>query len=298
MVIIWTKLGHFMRNVAILGSTSHIAKNLLVRFAKNPNFQVFSFNRATGFEDFPNNQYDLIINCVGSGLLNSTKNTYTDWFTITEKFDNLIIDYLLRVNPDALFISFSSGNVYGPLECPPKTHNKACAIYPNKLTIADFHRISKLNSEAKHRAFNSLNIVDFRIFMFFSRFINLTETYFMSQLINAVQKQEVFVTSTANWRRDFIHPFDLFEAVISCPKFNGALDLISKYPVFKWDILDYFIKVHDLRLDLQQDKDFSNGTGEKEIYYSDYRDNPFFHFQATFSSLACIGDESEAILYP
>jgi len=100
--------------IAILGATSHIAKNLIYYFAKNPQNELFlfarkkdavlefmqafkspSFFRVLGFEALYEANYDAIINCVGVGDPAKQKNIGAEIFRLTEYFDNLAIDYLL-----------------------------------------------------------------------------------------------------------------------------------------------------------------------------------------------------------
>ena len=122
-------------NIAILGATSHIAKGLLYRLLKRGNDHLYLFARSTetnrqfleilgtsekdaytvckDYSAFPSFPYDLIINRIGVETRNRHNCDFTRYFSVTEEFDNLSIDYLKSRNTDALYISFSSGAVYG-----------------------------------------------------------------------------------------------------------------------------------------------------------------------------------------
>ena len=51
----------------------------------------------------------------------------------------------------------------------------------NHISEADYYGIAKLNSEVKLRALKDLNIVDLRVFGYFSRFIDLEVTVFANR---------------------------------------------------------------------------------------------------------------------
>lgn len=179
--------------VAIFGSTSHIAKGLINNFLQSGEFSLHLYTRSPdkvrsflgaigkstekdcviheGYKNFMKSSHDVVINCIGVGTLNKLRGNYTDYFMVTEEYDNLAIGYLRNKCPDALYISFSSGAVYGREFSAPVGENTMKSIRVNHIATEDYYAIARFNSEAKHRSFKNLKIVDLRIFSYFSRFL-------------------------------------------------------------------------------------------------------------------------------
>lgn len=257
------------KTVLILGGTSHIAKGLISRFLKRPDFRIEWFGRSAkrmksflDAEQFSGNiaiheQYDdfystpggVLINCIGAGTPDKLKDDYTLWFTVLEKYDNLCLDYLKQVNPAALYIDFSSGAVYGR-DAAADAHYK---IDPNRIRTPDYYTLAKLYSEAKHRANPDLNIADIRIFSYFSRYADLNSGYLMTDILKAVRQKTVLKTSGSDLIRDYISPDDLFALINCCivqEKINTALDAFSRKPVSKKEILSAFRERFELKTEI------------------------------------------------
>ncbi|MCM8796935.1 MAG: NAD-dependent epimerase/dehydratase family protein [Candidatus Omnitrophica bacterium] len=306
--------------IAIFGSASHIAKGLINNFLKSKKFNLHLYTRSPekvsrfldaigkrfhkdsvihkGYRDFLKCSYDVIINCVGVGTMNKPGDAYSDYFTVTEKYDNLIIKYLLK-NIDTLYISFSSGAVYGSNFSAPMEENTVNSIRINHIIPKDYYAIARLNAEAKHRAFNKLRIVDLRIFSYFSRFIDLTDRYFITELINCILNKKVLTTDSANIIRDYVHPEDLYSIVKKCiyiGKINMAFDVISAKPVEKREILDYFSSVYGLKYKIVRSLIHFSPTGTKYIYCSNYNNASCIGYKPLFSSIDTIKEESKYIL--
>jgi len=296
--------------IAILGSTSHIAKGLIYNFAQTQGFvlhlytrspqKLCSFlskiDRSPGFEyvlhedysHFENHYYDVIINCVGVGTLKKLRGNYTLYFTVIEQYDNLAIDYLKNKQPDALYISLSSGAVYGKGFSEPVREDTVTRIRINHISTEDYYTIVRLYAEAKHRAFESLRIVDLRIFSYFSRFIDLEDGYFISEILDSLLNGKVFRTGAQNIVRDYVHPEDLFSFILKCidtGKINTAFDIYSKKPVQKEEILEYFSSKYGLVYQLDQSFEYHSATGSKDIYYSTYNNASELGYEPKFSSM-------------
>jgi nucleoside-diphosphate-sugar epimerase len=310
-----------MKNkIAVLGSTSHIAKGLIKNFLEDGRFSMHLYTRSPdkvvgfletlgkstgnnyfvheGYKDFLRSSYDVIINCVGVGTLKKPGNNYSSYFMVTEKYDNLVIEYLLK-NPNTLYVSFSSGAVYGREHSAPAEENTINEIRANKISPADYYAIARLNSEAKHRSFNNLKIIDLRIFSYFSRFIDLTDGYFITEVLNCISNHKVLITNNLNIVRDYIHPNDLFSIIRKCMdagKINAAFDVYSTRPVEKREILDYFSSEYGLKYETGQSPDQVSPTGSKEIYYSINTGATNIGYEPTFSSIDTIEQESKYIL--
>ncbi|MBO4632081.1 MAG: NAD(P)-dependent oxidoreductase [Lentisphaeria bacterium] len=257
-----------MKTVIILGGTSHIAKGLIGRFLKQPDFRIEWFGRSAermeafldseqlsgniavhgGYEDFFSVRCDALINCVGAGTPDKLKDDYTLWFFVLEKYDNLCLDYLKQINPAALYVDFSSGAIYG--RDPGGTGYR---IDPNRIQPPDYYALAKLYSEAKHRANLDLNIVDIRIFSYFSRYADPDSGYLMTDILKAVLKHDVLKTTGQDLVRDYISPDDLFALIQCCqarPKINTAFDAFSRKPASKLEILSAFQEKFGLRTEI------------------------------------------------
>lgn len=309
------------KKIAILGATSHIAKGLISNFLQDGNFELHLYARSLdklrdfldkigqfgnknriiheGYEDFLKHLYDVVVNCVGVGTLNKLKRDYTSYFTVTEEYDNLVLKYLQNINPNALYINFSSGAVYGRELKKPAEENSVNNIKVNDITKEDYYAIARLNAETKHRAFKNLNIVDLRLFSYFSRFIDLTDGYFITELLNSILKKKTFITDDTNIVRDFVHPHDLFSMIKICigiGEINTVFDVISVKPAEKKEILDYFSQEYGLKYRTVQSLKKTSATGSKNIYYSKYNKAAQIGYKPVFSSMDTIRQESKYIL--
>ncbi len=310
-----------IKKIAILGATSHIAKGLINNFLQSGDFELHLYARSSekvnrflggigqfvdkncviynGYADFLKHSYDAIINCVGVGTANKLQGNYSNYFMVTEEYDNLVIGYLRDNNPDALYISFSSGVVYGREFKAPAEENTSNIIQPNHIAPEDYYAIARLNAETKHRSFNNLNIVDLRLFSYFSRFIDLTDGYFITELLNSILSKKTFVTDDVNIIRDFVHHKDLFSIIRKCinaGKINAAFDVISAKPVGKREILDYFLQEYGLKCERKRSLDYAGATGQKNLYYSKYNNAASIGYKPEFSSMDTIQQESKYIL--
>lgn len=310
------------KSIAILGATSHIAKGLIYNFLRSDEFKLHLFGRspekARGFVDslelnigkkddivyeelksFPKFSYGAIINCVGTGTFKKMRGDFTSYFTTTEEYDNSVISYLQGIDPRALYINFSSGAVYGRNFSAPVDENTANSIKVNHVAAEDYYSIAKLNSEAKHRAFGDLNIVDIRLFSYFSRFIDLEDGYFITELLSCILHNTSFITDEMNFIRDYVGPEDLFLMIKKClniKKINAAFDVVSAGPVEKKEILDYFVSEYGLKIKIDAKLNYSSPTGSKNVYYSKYANAASIGYKPEFSSLETIKKESKFIL--
>lgn len=307
--------------IAILGATSHIAKGLIDSFLEDANSSLALYTRSAdkvqrflksigkslnqrrvihqGYRDFKEHPYDVVINCVGVGTAKQLQGDYTKWFTVTEKYDNLVIDYLQNYQSDALYFSFSSGAVYGRDFSVPKEKNSINCLPVNQITYQDYYGIVRLNAEAKHRAFKHLRIVDLRLFSYFSRFIDLTDDYFITELLRSILNKKVFVTNKVNIIRDYVHPQDLFSMIQKCikvSKINEVFDVTSAKPVTKQEIFDYFSSEYGLKYQMKKSLSDVSATGAKNIYYSRYNKAKAIGYKPQFTSLETIQEQSKYIL--
>lgn len=251
------------------------------------------------YNDFLKSSYDVVINCIGVGTMNKLRGNYTKYFTVTEEYDNLSIGYLSDIHPDALYISFSSGAVYGREYSAPVEENTRNCIRVNHIAPEDYYAIARLNAETKHRAFKDLRIIDLRIFSYFSRFIDLTDGYFITDVLNCILNKKTLATDNVNIVRDYVHPKDLFSIIRKCMnagKINAAFDIISAKPVEKKEILDYFSMEYGLKYETTGYAGHASATGSKNIYCSRYNKASGIGYKPEFSSMDAIKEESKLLL--
>lgn len=313
------ELGH-MRSlrIAILGATGHIAKNLIYELSKIQKFQLVLFARnksalnffinsynidcknilISDFDEFYSQPYDAIINCIGVGNPLDLIKQPSLVFSLTEQYDNFVLDYL-RNYDRAIYIYLSSGAVYGSDFTTPTSYMSCNELKVNQISSNDYYTISKINAEAKHRAFSQYNIVDLRVFGFFSQFVDLQMPYFMNEIVRCVLEDKVFVTNNNEMIRDYIHPKDMaqiIEKLISKRELNDVFDIYSYAPVSKFEIIDLFAIKYNLAHEIK-DEHYNAPTGNKVNYYSINKRLSEIGYTPNFSSLNSVETASELILF-
>ena len=286
-------------NIAFVGATSYVAQDLIERFlqtdcklflfARNPQ-NIFWLNDKITFgtlNDFKNYEYDVIINCI--------QTVFIDY----EKYDNMIIEYLLK-HVDSLYIHFSSGAVYGKNFNKPVTKKTISSIEINNIKEIDYYYINKIYTEAKHRSFANLNIIDIRLFSYFSKYVYLKiyQHYFMNNIVRCLINKTIFKTNSINFIRDFVHPADLFDLIIKCidiKKLNTFFDVYSIKPTSKFEILSLCEKEFYLQYEFINTIDTENKTGEKNVMYSTNYKAKEIGYTPNYSSLEAIKDQLQKI---
>lgn len=308
------KLSNKTKNIAIFGSNGHIAKNLIFYFLQNSKYNLSLFSRNqekiqsfvsnidlnknvnyVSYDKLDSRVFDVIINCIGISEHSELHTSENNMFDLSNNYDELIIRYL-KNNP-CQYLNFSSGIVYGDFTQPP-TNNSISKIGNSDL-IHNPYYLSKIHLENKHRSMHSLNIIDIRLFSFFSRFIDLNSSFFMSQVITAIINNEELFTDEQNFFRDFIHPADLFQLVLLCIenlKLNFAVDAYSKSPISKYDILKEFSNRYGLKYSFKNNFKTKQPTGFKKQYYSLSRTAKDIGFAPIYSSLESLLDESSFLI--
>lgn len=302
--------------IAILGATSHIARGLIVQFIQAGVGRLVLFGRSEkrvlefvhsacragtveiveGYETFENGCYDVVINCVGAGAPRKLEADRSIWFTLTEEFDNLVLNYLRRKNPAALYINFSSGAVYGDSAGRPFREEDRVSLPVNHLKSADYYTVARINAEAKHRSMSELKIVDLRIFAYFSRFADVSLGYFMTDVLKALLERKVLETRPWDIVRDYVDPEDLFLLIGLCMKqkeLNTALDVYSAAPVGKFELLAGFEREFGLQYRLTADKEEARPNGEKTVYCTQAFLAASLGYRPRYSSLAGLLKETE-----
>lgn len=308
-----------MKKIAILGATGYIGKSLTYCLSLKKEFEVFLFARsekklnvfldsidkrrnftACNFSKFGNYQYDVVINCIGIGDPKKMKEAGFELFEITEKFDNLILNYLKQY-PKTKYINFSSGAVYGKSIGAPINKKSQLILDINNIDQGDCYAVSKINCEAKHRCLIDLNIIDIRLFSFFSRFIELKKTGFLlSHIINAINNKTIFTAVPDDFVRDFINPIDLLnliKLIIKKEKINDFFDVYSQRPISFFQLLKYFKKKYGLEYKISRNIELISPTGSKNAYYSKNKKAKLLGYQPKYSSMAGIEEEIKYLIH-
>ncbi len=303
------------KKIAILGATSHIAKNLIYYFYKKFGYSLYLFGRNINkisefiieydikteiintFEDFKNFKYDVVINCVGFGDPSKLKNAGYELFEITEYYDNLIINYL-KQKKETIYINFSSGAVYGNDFIEPANEHTEITIQANNIPESMRYPFVKLYLETKHKSYNNLRIFDLRIFNFFSRFIDLNSSFLICDIIKSIKNKTVFKTDSIDIIRDFAAPeemVDLTHKIIEeKDKFkNGIIDIRSAAPISKFELLTFLKKKYNLKYSKESNNANVSPTGIKLNYYSERSNDYYFPKK---KSLTVIDEETKFFL--
>ena len=301
-----------MMKIAILGSTGHVGKNIIYYFSKEKNFELFLFTRdekklekitlqygiknnfsIRKYDEFNDSQYNVIINCVGLSDPARIEASKGEILESTRTFDILTLEYLKNFSETKL-INFSSGIVYGGEFSFPITDTVLIDETYNYKNIKSEYALSKINSEIKHRASKHLNIIDLRLFSFFSRFMDLESKFFMSEVVSSIKENKTLFTDNTNFYRDYIHPEDLFLFIKKCVNknsINGAFDLYSKKPIGKFEVLASLESKYGLKYKIDSGTKVINPTGFKKNYYSKSRKADLLGYKPKYSSLDTISEE-------
>jgi len=303
------------KNIAIFGSTGHIGKNLISFFIKNNDFKIFLFSRDikkfeslkmifsdtmsfNTYDDFGKNEYDVIINCVGISNPNAFEKNSRSIFDTAEFYDTMVLDYLKNF-PTTLYINLSSGAVFSGEFDKPVDDSSTYKFDVNGINKGEMYSISKMYLESKHRSLPDLNIVDLRIFGFFSRFIDVNAGFFMSELLQALKNKSEFITDKKDFVRDYVNPKDFYDLTKNCianKKINDVFDVYSKEIISKFQILEECFNKFDLKFKLVEKIESVSPTGVKKNYYSLSRKAEKINYSPQFSSLETILNESSLFL--
>ncbi len=307
--------------IAIWGATSHIAKGLIYHFLRQGKGNLHLYTRSPerlkefirrvessgesgwtmqrDYGELTRFSYDVIINCVGVGTWKKMGGDFSRYFTIPERYDNLALDYLAKVRADTLYVSFSSGAVYGPGLSGAADRNSVARIPVNRVTPDQYYGITRIYTEAKHRSFDRFRMVDLRVFSYFSRFMDLDEGYFIGEVLSCLLNGSIFRTGEADIVRDYVHPRDLFSLIVKCmeaERINSAIDVRSARPVTKFEILEFFSSLYGLKYQVTASHRHISATGKKDVYYSQYDNASQVGYEPRFTSMDTIRTESAVIL--
>lgn len=303
-----------MARIALLGATAHIAKGLAVSLAKRGH-ELFLYARrpaiaaefiatqgiqapAHALEAFGTERYDIVINAIGAGDPGRIAGLGADLFRVTERWDNAVLDHLTAF-PDTLYLFLSSGAVYGGGFSEAVGEDSRFVVPVNALNKQNFYGLAKLHAEAKHRALCQFNIVDIRVFAYFSRFIDRSGRSFAAELACAAINGTEFETDATDMIRDYAGPEDiatLAECALTNRPFNGPVDLYSRAPVGKFALIDRMASDFGVKARILPSIASVSATGTKACYRSMWRRASDLGWQPRATALDTVMEEMAALI--
>jgi len=304
--------------IAILGATSEIAKDLILSFSRNESFQLTLFARrheaVVGWLDSIDlskkiivknldafdvyQHFDALLNFVGVGNPAKAAVMGPSILDITYKYDSMALQYLQQ-NPSTRYIFLSSGAAYGSSFQEPVNQNTSAIIPINCLQLQDWYGVSKLYAECRHRSLPQFSIVDIRIFNYFSHTQDMSARFLISDIVRAIRDKTVLNTSADYIKRDFLNPIDFYQLInkilVANPT-NIAVDCFTLEPLDKPGLLLAMQEQFGLKYQTNKGADLINATGRKPFYYSMNKAAENFGYRPTLTSLAGISKEVDLYL--
>lgn len=304
--------------IAILGATSHIAKDLvlslsterdyvLVLYARRPELvrawlkscDISDRHSAADFSCFSlNENFDAIINFVGAGDPARVAAIGPSIFDVTSQYDDLALTYVHH-HAACRYIFLSSGAVYGANFDRPVDEETQAMVAVNSHKPHDWYGISKLQAELRHRATPNRSIIDVRVFNYFSNTQDIAARFFITDILRAVHQGTTLICSSEYMVRDYVYSSDfcrMITAALLCPAANAALDCYSKAPIDKPTLLAAMEARFGLRYEIADVKVSVNATGSKSRYYSHNKRAADIGFRPLLTSLEGIVQGATEIL--
>ena len=305
-------------NIAILGATSQIAKDLILSISRAEDYSLTLFarrpevvdnwlnsvdlkNRYTTycFNEFHSEKnFNVVINFVGVGNPAQAIEMGNTIFDITLEFDSLALKYLYS-HPDCRYIFLSSGAAYGANFYTPVDEESKAIIPLNHFQPQDWYSLAKLYSECRHRSLHEYSIVDIRIFNYFSRTQDMSARFLMTDIVRAIHEKVSLKISADSMTRDFLHPSDfygLLNSILTSPPANAVVDCYSKGPIEKLNLLSALHDRFALQYELINTDAGLNATGSKPFYYSKNRSAEKFGYTPRLTALESVIMEIDAYM--
>jgi nucleoside-diphosphate-sugar epimerase len=299
-----------MTTIAILGATGHIGKALAAELNGDPNTELLLYARRPNavvggldITEFGERPFDVVINAVGAGDPGRLKKIGSGIIELTEQIDNFVLR-ALENDPRALLLSLSSGAVYGTEFFSPAATQTKIEIAPNDIMEKNFYAIAKLYSEVKHRALSKFNIIDLRVFSFFSRYLDLDGQFFMADLARSLMNKQTFETMPDEMVRDYTVPEDFAQLIRCCIQkwqssrspINTAIDVYSREPTGKFDLIDHLENEFGLICQISEQLNSPATGGQKSMYCSNFNKAEEWGFRPRYDSIEGIAAELTMLL--
>jgi nucleoside-diphosphate-sugar epimerase len=306
-------------DIAILGATSQIAKDLILSLSAHSEHNLTLFARSpesvrswlisvnlvkylsnvTDIDKFSTNvRYDALLNFVGVGNPAQAVLMGASIFDVTLKYDDLSLNYI-RHHPECRYLFLSSGAAYGASFNEPVNQQSKAMVSVNDLQPQDSYAVAKLYAECRHRSLPDFSIIDIRVFNYFSCTQDMSARFFICDILRSIVDKSVLKTSSEFIVRDYLHPADFYQLVISllsAPPTNAVVDCYSLAPISKPDLLLVMQEKFGLCYEFSDANTSVNATGSKPYYYSLNTRAADFGYQPTMTSLQGIEEEIRKIL--
>lgn len=299
-------------NVAILGATSQIAKDLIVRLInqRQVNLDLYSRRKDELFiwldkkfgnnigninfldiNDFSNRQsYNAIINFIGVGDPDKIKKIGAGILSLTNFYDERVISYL-KEKTDCKYIFISSGAAYGDVFSELNQDRRFAKFKINELNFNDWYGFAKYSTEIKHRSLRELKIYDLRVFGYFSENQDMDSKFILSELYRAIKSKSKFITNKDEMVRDYIHPDDFFQIIqllLANEIKNNVFDCYSREPIRKHDLLEFMEKKYKLLYEIS-DEPLAFAYNNRRYYFSKSKSlGDVLNYEAKFKSIDTI----------
>ena len=304
------------QKIALLGASGHIGKNIIQHLSTKKNYELILFSRnkrklqytikncfpnknfnILDYENFDKSYYDIIINCIGMSDPKDLQLNENIIYELSEHYEKIVLGYLEN-SPDTLYINMSSGIVYeenftSPVDQSTNINELKSTKPPHPYVVA------KRKAEINHRKLPDKNIIDLRIFNFFSRYIDLNADFFMSHVVSSLKNKKKFLTNNIDFKRDFIHPLDFGDLIEKCVikhNLNSGFDVYSKKPISKFEILDLLYEKYHLNFEINDASISVSPTGLKKNYFSNSRKALEIGYKPNYTSLETIVTEIQFCL--
>lgn len=292
--------------IAIFGSNSEIARDLIINFSKFAKYKLILFStnklkvknwlkknnikKTYKIEEYNNFfRYDdiqIIINFIGVARPEDIIKIKSKIINITDQFDKKIIQYLKK-NKTTKYIFISSGVVYCNFSKEPASSKRRIFYSRAKKGGKNWYLIAKLKAEKRHRNLKNLNITDLRVFNYFSHTQDFQNNFFISGIIKSIIKKKLFLTSNQNFHRDYVSSKDFFKIIKNLLKFNldnQAIDCYTKSQIDKFTILKLMHDKFGLKYKFQKTHLKKSPTSEKIFFYSKNYQAKKIRYSPTYSS--------------
>lgn len=221
--------------VIILGASGHVGKNVSY-WLTMMGHECYNCGRKPGYLDI--NTFssikcaDLLINCIGVGSPQKEEEIGPSLLELEKYWDNECIKYI-KDNPYCRYFYFSSG------------------IADDRYVNPSEYCQTKRYIENKHKRLG-LSITDFRLFSFFSRFIDIENNQLLPSIIRAIKTGATLEVSPTDIQRDYIHPSDIANIIENSGNTTESgkyerIVLASGGPTDKDEILHTFHEKYGLK---------------------------------------------------
>jgi nucleoside-diphosphate-sugar epimerase len=304
--------------IAFLGATSQIAKDLVLSFTERNCHELLLYARrpevvsqwlasvglasqivAADFSDFKTDQhFDAVINFVGVGNPAQAAAMGATIFDVTTKYDEIALNYVQH-HTECKYIFLSSGAAYCSNFDEPVNEKTKIDININNIKRQDWYGLAKMHAECRHRAQTQMSIVDVRVFNYFSHTQDMNNSFFITEIIQALRNGTVLKTSEDYFVRDYMHPSDfytLINSILCSTKINIAVDCYTKAPIDNINLLNEMKKQFRLKYTYNNFENTINATGRKKYYYSKNHAANIFSYVPKLNSIDGIMLEAQLIL--